>query len=284
MTENSPQQHSIVQTDNFPVLPVESWYFDKLGIVQSYLKAWHSRIDLRNKPKILLYIGSGPGFVQTNDGQQALQGTPLSILAGPYDFQRYIFCEENSDYAAALKVRIGKFYPHKHTLIVEGDINQTIEKLPPYLPDKIGRSTTAILCLVDVQSFDVEFETMQLLAEMGVDLLLVNSYRHSEYYNYKFYLEEERETLNAYFGSAWARLAESSELVSDTSFFMLVVKAYLEQMRHLGYKVTATLHKYRQPDIPVPYYQIAYCTQSRGLNAVKKKMAEETGKQINLFE
>ena len=284
MTNKLPDNQYIAKSDNFPVLPIADWYFDKLKIIQSYIKAYHNRFDLRSKTKILVYIGSGPGLVATPRDEYPLQGTPLDILASAAKFQRYLFCEKNPEYANALKVRIGKYFAAEHTVIIEGDINQTIEKLPPYLPAKIGGSNTAILCIVDLQSFDLDFATMEVLAALDVDLLLVNSYVHSDYYNYKFYLEEEREALNDYFGTSWARLAEAGAVNSDTSFFLLVVKAYLEQIRHLGYNVTSTLHKYNLPTVPVPYYQIAYCTKSKVLKSLKQKMVAEASKQIKLFD
>ena len=270
-------------TDGFPILEVNKWYLDKLGIIQSYIKGYHQRFDLRNKTKMLVYIGAGPGMVVTEKDGKAISGTPLEILSYPEQFQRYLFCEKNPEYASALKVRAGKYHPQKHVVIVDGDINQTIEKLSPYLPEKIGNSQTAILCIIDLQSFDLDFETLKILAAMDVDIILVNSYVHTEYYNYSFYLEEERETLNAYFGSSWARLAETAELNSDISFFLLVIKAYLEKIRHLGYNVTGTLHKYNHENALVPYYQIAFCTKSKTLNSLKQKMVKETSKQIELF-
>ena len=272
-----------LSTDGFPVLESNKWYIDKLGIIQSYIQAYHRRFDLRNKTKMLVYIGAGPGLVATDNNVEAITGTPLEILAQPEQFQRYLFCEKNPEYAKALKVRIGKNHPKKHAIIVEGDINQTIEKLSPYLPEKIGSTQTAILCIIDLQSFDLDFETLKILAAMDVDIILVNSYVHTAYYNFNFYLEEERETMNGYFGSSWARLAETAELNSDISFFLLVIKAYLEQIRHLGYNVTGTLHKYNLEKELVPYYQVAYCTKSKALNSLKQKMVEATSKQIELF-
>jgi three-Cys-motif partner protein len=269
--------------DGFTVLETNKWYFDKLDVIQSYIKGYHGRFDLRNKNKMLVYIGAGPGMVVTEAGGKHIPGTPLDILSYPEQFQRYVFCEKNPEYAQALKVRIGKNYPKKHTMIVEGDINRTIEKLSPYLPEKIGNSLTSILCIIDLQSFDLEFETLKILAEMDVDFILVNSYVHSEYYNYKFYLEEERETMNDYFGSSWARLAETSKLNSDVSFFLLVIKAYLEQIKHLGYNVTGTLHRYNNAHALVPYYQVAFCTKSKALKSLKQKMVIDTNKQIELF-
>ena len=284
MIIKQPNRALSLENDGFPVLESNKWYLDKLGIVQSYIKAYHNRFDLRNKTKMLLYIGPGPGLVTIDAEEKLRQGTPLTILGNDQKFQRYVFSEKDSQYASALKIRIGRHYPKAPTIILEGDINQTIEKLPPYLPDKIGGSSTTILCIIDVQSFDINFETMEILADMDVDFLLVNSFIHSEYFNYKFYLEEERETMNAYFGSSWARLAESAELINDESFFLLVIKAYLEQIKRLGYNVSGTLHKYNLANGLVPYYQVAYCTKSKLLKSLKQKMVEETSKQTNLFD
>ena len=95
-----------LSTDGFPVLESNNWYIDKLGIIQSYIQAYHRRFDLRNKTKMLVYIGAGPGLVATDNNVEAITGTPLEILAQPEQFQRYLFCEKNPEYAKALKVRI----------------------------------------------------------------------------------------------------------------------------------------------------------------------------------
>jgi len=272
----------ISETDGFSVIKVNNWYFNKLGIIQSYIKAYSNRFDLRNKTKMLLYIGSGPGMVTSDNNTEVRSGTPLHLLSSS-QFQRYIFCDNNPDYLNALKVRVGQSHPKKQVIFLEGDINQSVEKLPPYLPDKTSGNITSILCIIDLQSFDINFETIEILADMNVDFLIVNSFVHTKYYNYKFYLEDERETMNAYFGSAWARLAESTELNSDVAFFMLVVKAYLEQFKQLGYNVSGTLHKYGIEDSLVPYYQIAYCTKSKALNSLKQSAVKDVSKQTELF-
>lgn len=272
----------ISETDGFSVLKVNNWYFNKLGIIQSYIKAYSTRFDLRNKTKMLLYIGAGPGMVTSDNNTKARYGTPLSLLSST-QFQRYIFCDNNPDYINALKVRVGHTHPKKQVIFLEGDINQSIEKLPPYLPDKTSGNETSILCIVDLQSFDINFETIEILADMNVDFILINSFIHSKYYSYKFYLDDERETMNAYFGSSWARLAELTELDSDVAFFMLVVKAYMEQIKQLGYNVSGTLHKYGIEDSLVPYYQIAYCTKSRALNAIKQLAVKDVSRQTELF-
>lgn len=273
----------LLATDGFPIMEVQPWYNEKLRVIHGYLSAYHQRFDLRNRPKMLLYIGAGPGLVKIKGQLDPTPATPLQILSGAANFQRYIFVEKHAEYAQALKVRLGREHQNKHCIVVEGDINKTIDKLGPYLPEKIGKESTAILCIVDLQSFDMDFETMQMIAEMDADIILVNSYIHTKYYSYKFYLEEEREQLNAYFGAPWARLAEGSTLQSDTSFFMLVVKAYLGNLKRLGYNITSTLHKYNSDNAPVPYYQIAYCTKSKTLKSVKQQMVKEAAKQTSLF-
>ena len=283
MFNRRSKKQDLTTPDNFSILKADSWYQDKLGIIQSYIKAYQRRFDLRNKTKMLVYIGSGPGMVNFTDTDQYANSTPLTILGMEEGFQRYIFCEKNIDFAQSLKVRIGKHYPSKHTMVIDGDINKTVDKLSPYLPEKIGKSPTAILCIIDMQSFDLDFETMELLSAMDMDLVLVNSFVHTPYYNYNFYLEEEREQLNAFFGSSWARLAEGATLQSDTSFFMLVVKAYIAKIKQLGYNITSTLHKYNLEDGLVPYYQIAYCTKAKVLKSVKESMVQEASKQTELF-
>ena len=119
MPKKSARKASSSNKDGFSILKADNWYFDKLRIIQSYIKAYHKRFDLRNKTKMLVYIGSGPGVVQL-DEELEVPGTPLEILGMSTSFQRYIYCEKNPEYAKALKVRVGRDYPKKHSIIIEG--------------------------------------------------------------------------------------------------------------------------------------------------------------------
>ena len=89
--------------------------------------------------------------------------------------------------------------------------------------------------------------------------------------------------MNAYFGSSRAILAESAELNSDISIFLLEIKAYLERIRHLGSNVTDTLHKYNLGQAHVPYYQVVFSTKNKSMNSLKLKMKKPVGRSSCLF-
>ena len=270
--------------DGFMRLEVEPWQQQKQQLVQHYLKANYNRLDLRNKNKIFLDIGCGPGLLNVRNSQSTLVGSPLLALGMEEQFNRYIFCDKETSYTSALKVRVNKFFPKENVLILDGDINELIEVLPRYLPHEQGKVANSLLALIDTFSFDVHFETVKWLSELGVDLLFVNAFPHTEHHTYKFYLNEERELLNDFFGTAWAPVAELNEIQNDASFFMLAVKGYAQQLKSLGYKVATSLHQYTPSVGKAPYFQIAYCTKSKLFQTVQKSAALSTNQQINLFQ
>lgn len=269
--------------DGFFTAEVEPWQRAKQHFINTYFIANFNRVDLRNKNKILIDVGCGPGFLKTTDDAGPIIGSPLMALAMENQLQRYIFVDKNPEAMKALNVRIKKFFPKKNVLLLEGDINQVIETLPHYLPPKQGKLPNAPLALIDTYSFDVHFETITWLAEMGVDLLLINAFPQADIYTYDFYLDEQRELLNDFFGFPWARIGELNEIKSDTMFFTTGMKAYTQQLKTLGYNVATTLQKYTPPAGGSPFYQIAYCTKSRLFNSVLKEATKSSVQQTDLF-
>ena len=270
--------------DGFATAEVEAWQRAKQHFIDIYLKANTNRIDLRNKNKLIIDIGCGPGFNVSDDGLGAFVGSPLRALALDETINRFIFIDRDPDYLRALDVRVKKFFPQKNVLLLDGNINEVIETLPHYIPAKQDKLPNAPLALVDTYSFDVHFETIQLLSELNVDLLLINAFPHTGIHTYEFYLDEQRELLNDFFGFPWARVGEMNEIKSDEQFFLLAMKAYGQQLKSLGYNVATSLQKYTPAIGGSPYFQIAYCTKSRLFNKVHKEATSNSVQQIDLFE
>lgn len=270
--------------DGFTRSDVDPWQQQKQQLIQHYLRANYNRLDLRNKNKIYLDIGCGPGLLNVKESKNTLIGSPLLALGMEESFNRYIFCDKETTFTNALKVRVNKFFPKENVLILDGDINKLIEILPRYLPEQQGKIANSVLALIDTFSFDVHFDTIKWLSELGVDLLLINAFPHNEHHTFEFYLDEERELLNDFFGTAWAHVAELKEVQNDNDFFMLVVKGYAQRLKTIGYKVATSLHQYSPPLGKAPYFQISYCTKSRLFQKEKKSAVLSNNQQMDLFQ
>lgn len=270
--------------DGFAIAEVEEWQRAKQSLIDIYLKANANRIDLRNKNKLYIDIGCGPGFSKSTDGLGPFVGSPLRSLALEENFSRYIFIDQNPEYLRSLDVRVKKFFPKENVLLLDGNINEVIETLPHYIPAKQGKLMNAPLALIDIYSFDVHFETIRLLSELNVDLLLINAFPQADIHTYEFYLDEQRELLNDFFGFPWARIGELNEIKSDEQFFLLAMKAYAQQLKSLGYNVATSLQKYVPVPGRSPFFQVAYCTRSRLFNKVHKEATSNTVQQIDLFK
>ena len=266
--------------DGFPSLEGQQWHKEKLGIIRDYLTQYAKRLDNRNRSLVYLDIGAGPGLLQLD--QHYLPGTPLIALDSKIRFDRYILCERDTKYAQALKVRTNKYFAGENVLILEGDINNTVEKLPQFIPLQDKNSKVSVFCLVDVYSFDVHFDTITWLAELGVDFLFINALPFNEYQNHQLYLNEEREVLNLHMGIPWSQVEDGQEANTDVLFYMSVVKAMEKRMKSLGYHVATMLHRYPDEQA-VPFFQSAYCTKNKTLSTLKTEVVRAQHVQTSLF-
>lgn len=272
-----------VEDDGFATHICGSWNIGKLQIILSYLRGYFNRLDLKNKRKILLDIGSGPGINQLDTGG-TIVGTPLLGLSLKQRFTKYIFCDKNVDYTNALKIRVNKFFPNENVLILEGDININIEKIPPYILDPTRKSGTSILCLVDLFSYNMYFETIKFLSQYPVDFLFIQAFPHLGSPSYSDNTDEYYQELTNFFGKSWPSGSSHINVDNNVEFFMHGIKLYHQQMKSLGFHVTGSLQKYHPSPGSIPYYHISYCTKSRLFEEVKTKALQMVYPQMDLFE
>ena len=111
-SENSINNNQI--DDGFIIDFVEPWVVEKQQQIASFIKEYFHRLDLRNKNKVFIDIGCGPGLLAIKDSGKTILGSPMLALKMEEQFSKYIFCDNETAYTNALKVRVNKYFPKEN--------------------------------------------------------------------------------------------------------------------------------------------------------------------------
>jgi three-Cys-motif partner protein len=252
--------------DNLPVRPSGSWIERKYHYLRRYLDILTKGMG---RKWALTYIDlfPGPGRCLIKNTGEERDGSALTALG--FNFKRYIFCEQDPDYMAALKERCRRSPKFNTIKFVQGDCNQTVRDI--HLD---GLS----MAFVDPTGIDIHFDTIQTLSKnRRVDLLMTVMEGMDIKRNLERYRKDgDQSDLGKFVGGAvpWERLQNSRD----------VMTAYREQLKTLGYDTVEYKDIFVRNDKNVPLYFLMFASKHhRGLEFWNKISTEDEYGQRELF-
>ena len=276
-----------------PIIPAEDdgftaenafpWTLRKNKIIQEYLQVFTS--TMRRKFNYLVYLDlfAGSGLKKI-DNSQYTYGAPIMALDDSNGFAKHIFCEPNSSKSEALRIRVNKYYRHKNVVVFSGDPNKMIDRLEYYIPESTEKYKVSTICLIDLLSFDVEFDTVKLLSDLGVNFLVLLSLPWEGIDNFQTSTGEERELLNAFLGKPLSECQDYGNIANDEQFFRFMVKNYHMQLKELGYSAKGSFYAIEASEMSIPYFFAGYYSNNKGARKIHSDVLKKVVHQIRLFE
>ncbi|MFI5352752.1 MAG: three-Cys-motif partner protein TcmP [Candidatus Binatales bacterium] len=158
---------SILARDGLPARESGAWTRDKLTYLRKYAAAFMTAMAKKRREgkwDQLVYIDllAGPGICV--DGQNQFDGSPLIALGVEPPFDHLFLGDNDPRNVAALERRVSPEDRSRVTLLC-GDCNFVVR-------DVVNRISTKTLGLafVDPEGFEVNFETLRVLATRRVDV------------------------------------------------------------------------------------------------------------------
>ncbi len=101
---------------------VGPWAVDKYRLVWNYAKIFTT--GMKSKWDELIYIDlfAGAGHSKIKDSSAIVPASPLLALNIKNKFNKYIFCEHDSEKMSALKIRVVRNYSEANVTFIEGDV------------------------------------------------------------------------------------------------------------------------------------------------------------------
>jgi three-Cys-motif partner protein len=238
--------------DDFSITAIEPWFKVKVQVIKEYLQAFTLQTTGLADEIIFLDLQAGSGFYSLGAQKQLVPMPSLEALRVDPPFHKVILCEENPEYAKALKVRVNKYFRQRNVLLFEEDVNSLIRKLHHFVPPSKRNHKVAPLCLVDPHHFSISFSLIEQLANLGFSFIIPYTFPLNNRLNYKHYQREVAQTVQSFVGPNVASVMTAN---TNTEFYKKLVRSHQNNLLTLGMQVSLSAHKseYTQMDVPVFY-------------------------------
>ena len=222
--------------DGLPTPEIGAWGEEKYRHVQLYASLFIK--SMRSKWNSLVYLDlfAGSGRSQIRGTGRIVNASPVLILGIPEAYHKYVFCERNTDLAAALETRCKRDFPNRNVNVIAGNANASVDKVIAEMP-RPGRNQKVLgFCFLDPYHMqNLHFSTIRALSQRFMDFLVLIPSSMDANRNEQNYLKPRSKTLENFLGNPDWRRRWGRERASGKSFEHFVVEEFGRSMQTLGY-------------------------------------------------
>lgn len=278
----SPAFFNSFQDDGFVTTAAEPWFKVKVQVIQQYFESFITNVSGKVNDIVFVDLYSGSGLYSFGHQKELFPSVSLTSLQDNLPVSKWIFCEQSSENAKALKIRVNKYFRGKNVVIFESKPEHLLEKFRSYIPQSKAGYKVAVFCVVDPFSLDIPFTTLDKLNDLGFTFLIPYTFSLSSRLDYKFYLHEQRDRLKKYLGG-FRDFEKLEEVNSNVEFYRKLVKIQQNNMLMLGLNTTVSVHKLNSGLMEMPFYYIGFYSKQLSAKTVAGDIQRQAATQIQLF-
>jgi three-Cys-motif partner protein len=278
---------TLVVFDDGLICPeVGGWTETKHRLVSFYAKLFSSGMKHKWGKRVYLELHAGAGYSRIRGTSKIIAGSPLQALALGDPFDKYIFCEADSEKLAALKARVTRVAPDATVVYVEGDCNERTKEILSEIP--VGSSTDTVLSLCFADPFDIslKFETIRRLSNRYIDFMVLLALYSDANRAYKRYVMEDAVKVDEFLGSkTWRERWEVAQ-GNAIAFPKFLAEEYAARMETLNYLETPIykMKRVRSDEKNLPLYYIALFSRNALAQLLWADVLKYGTDQRTLFE
>lgn len=280
----SPAFFNSFQDDGFVTTAAEPWFKVKVQLIQQYFESFITNVSGKVNDIVFVDLYSGSGLYSTGHQKQLFPSAALASLQYDLPVSKWIFCEQSSENAKALKIRVNNYFrgKNKNVVIFESKPEQLIDKFRSYVPQSKGTYKVAVFCVVDPFSIDIPFNTLDKLNDLGFSFLIPYTFSLTSRLDYSFYIKEQRERLNKYLGG-FRDIEKLEDVKSNVEFYKKLVKIQQNNMLMLGLNTTLSVHKLSSGLMEMPLYHMGFYSKQLSVKTVSGDIQKQLSTQFHLF-
>jgi len=225
------------KNDGLIIPEVGPWVIDKHKKIAYYSSLFATSMKRRWDCRVYIDLFAGAGKVRKEGTKKILPGSPFLALNINFPFNKYIFCENDSEKLNALERRVKIYFPERDCEFILGDSNDRIEDILKAIPRYSRNFKVLTFCLIDpYKSADIRFDTIKQLAEnIFIDfMMLIPTYMDINR-NIYHYMKPDNSALDKYLGNVSWREKWLNVQRKDREFGIFIAVSLCEQMKRLGY-------------------------------------------------
>jgi three-Cys-motif partner protein len=251
--------------DRLATPEIGGWGEEKYRHVQLYASLFLK--SMRTKWDALVYLDlfAGSGRSQIRGTERIVSASPLLILGMPEVFDKYLFCEEDNNYAEALETRSRRDFHERKLKIITGNANTAVNNIIAQMP-RPGRNQKVLgFCFLDpFQMQNLHFSTIEAPEQRFMDFLVLIPSSMDANRNEQNYIQPRNKTLENFVGNPDWRTRWDKEKASGKSFENFVVEEFgrsMQKLRYINPGITET--KLIRAEKNLPLYRLALYSRSK---------------------
>lgn len=270
------------QADGLAATAAEKWVTQKVSIISEYLVSFAGHVAGKVDDVIFIDLCAGNGVYSLGSRKELYPSSALAALALDAPITKFVLCEGDAERSSILKIRVNKHFRSRNVTILDGNPVVMEEKLRLYVPTSKGKYRAACICLIDAFSFEVPFQTVAALADMGFSLLIPFTFAINSQLNFEYYLVEERERLKRFLGLASLERIENG-VTSNAQFYKQLVRAYEQKLLSLGYNAATSMHRLDSGLMEIPMYCMGLFSKQVSTRVIQSDVKAAQHTQFELF-
>lgn len=248
-----------VSDDGLVCPEVGSWAEEKHRLVSLYAKLFSSGMKDKWNRRIYVDLYAGAGYNRIRGTSKIIRGSPIRALTLEHAFDKYVFCEQDTENLEALKIRVKQTVGSANVAFIPGDCNKCTGEILAEIPTGSRDNTVLSLCFADPFDIGLKFETIRVLASRYTDFLVLLALYMDANRNYERYVSDDAVKIDEFLGSPTWRERWTDAQKKAVGFPQFLATEFSASMESLGYLPTP-LHKMkrvRSDEKNLPLYYIA---------------------------
>ncbi|MGA2539538.1 MAG: three-Cys-motif partner protein TcmP, partial [Terracidiphilus sp.] len=234
----SPQQEIQVEDDGLVCPEVGNWAKSKYRLIALYDELFSKGMKYKWDQRVYIDLYAGAGFSKIRNTRIVLKGSPLLALGVSCPFDKYIFCEGESDKLRALEARVARAAQQAVCTFVQGNCDSKVDEILASVPHSSRENRVLSLCVVDPFDFGLKFATLKQLSSLKVDFLVLLAVAMDANRAYEHYVEGKNPKLDMALGNVNWRKRWSAQPRGRDEFLNFLAEEFAQSMVSLGYRKT----------------------------------------------
>jgi three-Cys-motif partner protein len=265
---------------------VGSWAETKYRLVSLYAELFATGMKKKWKKRVYIDLYSGAGYSQIQGTSIVLKGSPILALTVKDPFDKYIFCEEDTELLAALQTRAKRIVPNADVSYVAGNCHAKIDEICALIPKALPGDNVLSLCFVDPFDFGIKFETLHKLSAFFIDFLVLLAIGMDANRNYDHYVDGNSTKIDEALGNTewrerWRR--SGARRREFRSFLAVEFARSMESLRYLPQELHQ-MKQVRSDEKNLPLYHLALFSRSQTAYRFWEDVRKYATDQPSLFE
>ena len=276
-----------IKDDGLETPEVGVWAKEKYTLLFHYANQFAT--SMKNKWDQRVYIDpyASSGMARVRETGEILFSSSLLALKVDNPFDKYIFCENNSDKLYSLEKRANDLIIESDITYICGDTNEVIGQIINAVPIPSKRNRVIGFCFLDPYRIrELEFSTIQALAKIYLDFLILIPTGMDAGRNISKYLDPKNTLIDNFVGTSGWREAWLGAEKNNTKFELFLTGYFSERMKEIGYTYGGLEDSYlvRSDEKNLPLYRLGFFSRHQLGGKFWRNAKRSSTRQQSLFK